>query len=173
MSRLRISLVTGALCVVITLRSMAEGRPALHVDSFDGAIHVSVSNFGDGIIRVRNDFLLAPLAGALSFEFKQGDVSFPLVAQINPELPTEETYSILAPGQEIGQMFGYPIIRGLYSLKPGCYSVRAFYHDSVAEKFGGIPRDLVSNVSSVCVVRVGKSFELRRPDRPAQSAEGH
>jgi hypothetical protein len=161
-----------ALCVA-PFMSMAEGRPALHIDSFEGAIHVTVSNAGDQSIKVRNDFLLAPLVGALALEFKQGAASFPLVAQINPELPTEETYSILAPGQEIGQMFGYPIIRGLYSLKPGCYSVRAFYHDSVADKFGGIPRDLVSNVSSVCVVRVGKSFELRRPDRPAQSAEGH
>jgi hypothetical protein len=161
-----------ALCFM-PLTSMAEGHPTLHVDSFGGSIHVTLGNAGDQSIKVRNDFLVDPVVGALTLKFVHGKTSHSLLAQINPELPSDETYSVLAPGQEIGQAFDYPIIRGLYSLKPGCYSVRAVYHDSVAEQFGGTPRKLVSNTSKVCVVRAGKSFELRVPGQPARSAEGH
>ncbi|MGE7137249.1 hypothetical protein ACQKIE_06425 [Luteibacter sp. NPDC031894] len=128
----------------------ADESPSLFISQKDGAVYVVLSNLGNQSIKVRRDYLLDRLFGNLLFDIRRKGKTFPETAHINPEMPTESTYLVLAPGQIGGHVVDQWLIKAAYSLSSGCYTVSAVYRDSMAKDFSAFDGELRSNSIELC-----------------------
>jgi hypothetical protein len=137
--------------LLFTLCRVSVAEPVVRLVAADGVIYSLLANHSDNPVKVRADYLLDSAMGGFSFDVRQGERQFPLVAHINPELPSEGSYVTLAPGSVNGRVFPPSFIAGMYGLKKGCYDVTAVYKDPDASDFAGFSNVLRSNVLHLCI----------------------
>ena len=144
-------IIAFVIAMAVPVLSHASDELSLKVSRDKGDIYVIVANTQDNAVKVRKDFLLDRIFGSLTFDIRNHAKVFPDASHINPEVPTESTYTILTPGQIIGHMFNLQIIKNGHMLTKGCYTISAIYHDGMAKDFAGFEGEIRSKPISLCI----------------------
>lgn len=117
----------------------------------DNVLLFSIKNDTNNGIKINRMFSLDPILGSIRVQVKRGGHLLRIRGQIDGNMPTTEFYVTIYPGQFYGGSIDIDLLKRLYGMNHGCYSLTLFYKDAFAPKFGAYPKEISSDSVRVCI----------------------
>jgi hypothetical protein len=124
---------------------------ALNASIRDRVLIFSIKNDTDHDVRINRSFSMDPILGSIRLEVRRHGSLLHVKGHIDGDMPDNTSYVTIYPGQFYGGSMDMDLLKKLYGMSRGCYSLRIFYRDKFALKFDAYPGEISSDSIYVCM----------------------